>query len=100
LWLRQILSEFGFQQQHPTSLWCNNQSAIKLSKDPVQHQRSKHIELHMHFIRKLIHDQVIEVLFFPTEDQVANIFTKSLTEVKFSKLRSMLGVQEVVIKGG
>jgi hypothetical protein len=54
----------------------------------------------MHFIRKLIHDQVIAVLFFPTEDQVANIFTKSLTEAKFSKLCSMLGVQEVVIKGG
>ena len=54
----------------------------------------------MHFIRKLIHDQVIEVLFFPTEDQVADIFTKSLTEEKFSKLRSMLGVQEAVIKGG
>jgi hypothetical protein len=100
LWLRQILSEFGFQHQHPTSLWCENQSAIKLAKDPVQHQRSKHIELHMHFIRNLIHDQVIEVLFFPTEDQFADIFTKSLIEAKFSKLRSMLGVQEVVITGG
>jgi hypothetical protein len=100
LWLRQILSEFGFEKQHPTSLWCDNQSSIKLSKDPVQHQLSKHIELHMHFIRKIIHNQVIEVLFFPTEDQVANIFTTSLTEAKFSKLRSMLGVQEVVIKGG
>jgi hypothetical protein len=54
----------------------------------------------MHFIRKLIHDQVIEVLFFPTEDQVANIFTKPFTEAKFFKLHSMLGVQEVVIKGG
>jgi hypothetical protein len=86
LWLQQILSEFGFQQQHPTTLWCNNQSAIKLTKDPVQHQCNKHIELHMHFIRNLIHDRVIEVLFFPTEDQVADIFTKSLTEVKFSKL--------------
>jgi hypothetical protein len=72
----------------------------KIAKDPVQHQRSKNIELHMHFIRKLIHDQVIEVLIFPTEYQVADIFTKSLTEAKFSKLRSMLGVQEVVIKGG
>jgi hypothetical protein len=41
LWLRQILSEFGFQQQHPTSLWCDNQSAIKLAKDPVQHQRQQ-----------------------------------------------------------
>jgi hydrogenase maturation factor HypF (carbamoyltransferase family) len=54
----------------------------------------------MHFIINLIHDKVIEVLFFLIEDQVANIFTKSLTEVKFSKLQSMLGVQEVVIKGG
>jgi hypothetical protein len=54
----------------------------------------------MHFIGKLIHDQVIELLFFPTEDQVAKNFTKSLTEVKFSKLRSMLGVQEVIINGG
>jgi hypothetical protein len=67
---------------------------------PSSTSTQKHIELHMHFIRKLIHDQVIEVLFFPTEDQVADIFTKSLTEAKFSKLRSMLGVQEVVIKGG
>ena len=75
-------------------------SAIKLAKDPVLHQRSKHIELHMHFIRNLVHDRVIEVLYCPTDDQVANIFTKSLTETKFSKLRSMLGVQKCVLKGG
>jgi hypothetical protein len=99
LWLRQILSEFGFQQQHLTSLWCNNWSVIKISKHPVQHQHRKHIDIHMHFIRKIIHDQVIEVLFFPIEDQVADIFTKSLIEENFSKLRSMLGVQEVVMKG-
>eukprot|EP00253_Pinus_taeda_P010754 PITA_10754 len=37
LWLRQILSEFGFEQQHPTTLWCDNQSSIQLCKDPVQH---------------------------------------------------------------
>eukprot|EP00253_Pinus_taeda_P009987 PITA_09987 len=43
LWLRQILSEFGFQQQHKTTLWCDNQSAIQLCKDPVQHQHRKHI---------------------------------------------------------
>ena len=54
----------------------------------------------MQFIINLIHDQVIEVLFFSTEDQAADIFTKSLTEAKFSELRSILGVQEVFIKGG
>eukprot|EP00253_Pinus_taeda_P035079 PITA_35079 len=86
LWLRQILSGFGFQQQHPTTLWCDNQNAIQLRKDPVQHQRSKHIELHMHFIRKLIHDHVLEVQYCSTDDQVVDIFTKALTEVKFTNL--------------
>eukprot|EP00253_Pinus_taeda_P025371 PITA_25371 len=100
LWLRQILSEFGFEQQHRTTLWCDNQSAIQLCKDPVQHQRSKHIELHMHFIRKLIHDHVLEVQYCSTDDQVADIFPKALTEAKFTKLRYMLRVQEVVTKGG
>eukprot|EP00253_Pinus_taeda_P026270 PITA_26270 len=60
-WLHQILLEFIFQQQHLITLLCDNQSAIQLCKDLVQHQRNKHIELHMHFIRKLIHDHVLEV---------------------------------------
>eukprot|EP00253_Pinus_taeda_P017072 PITA_17072 len=98
LWLHQILSEFGFQQKHSITLWCDNQSSIQLCKDPVQHQRSKHIELHMHFIRKLIHDHVLEVQYCSIDDQVANIFTKPLTEAKFTKLRFMVGVQEVVTK--
>eukprot|EP00253_Pinus_taeda_P030480 PITA_30480 len=79
LWLRQILPEFGFQQQHPITLWCDNQSAIQLCKDPVQHQCNKHIELHMQFIAKLSHDHVLEVQYCS---------------------RFMVGVQEVVTKGG
>eukprot|EP00253_Pinus_taeda_P028755 PITA_28755 len=93
LWLRHILSEFGFQLQHLTTLWCDNQSAIQLCKDSVEHQRSKHIKLHMHFITKLIHDHVLEVQYCSTDDQVADIFTKALTEAKFTKLRFMVGVQ-------
>eukprot|EP00253_Pinus_taeda_P002676 PITA_02676 len=100
LWASSDPIRIGFEQQHPTTLWCDNQSAIQLCKDPVQHQRSKHIELHMHFIRKLIHDHVLEVQFCSTDDQVVDIFTKALTEAKFTKLRYMLGVQEVVTKGG
>ena len=54
----------------------------------------------MHFIINLVHDRILEVLFFPTDDQVADIFTKSLIEANFPKLQYMLGVQEFVIKGG
>ena len=100
LWLWQILSEFEFVQQQPTPLWCDTQSAIKLAKDLVLHQCNKHIELHMHFIRNLVHDRVLEMLYFPTDDQVVGIFTKSLTEAKFYKIRSLLGVHEIVIKWG
>eukprot|EP00253_Pinus_taeda_P029833 PITA_29833 len=92
LWLCQILSEFEFQQQHPTTLWCDNQSAIQLCKDPIHHQCNKHIELHMHFIRELIHDHVLEVQYCSTDDQVANIFAKALIEAKFTKLQFMVGV--------
>eukprot|EP00253_Pinus_taeda_P016386 PITA_16386 len=100
LWLHQILSKFGFQQEHPATLWCDNQSVIQLCKDPVQHQRNKHIELHMHFIRKLIHDHVLEVQYCSIDDQVANIFTKALTEAKFTKLRFIVGIHGVVTMGG
>eukprot|EP00253_Pinus_taeda_P030683 PITA_30683 len=86
LWLRQILPEFGFQQQHPTTFWCDNQSSIQLCKDLVQHQCNKHIELHMQFIRNLIHDHVLEVQYCSIDDQVVDIFTKALTEAKFTKL--------------
>eukprot|EP00253_Pinus_taeda_P018674 PITA_18674 len=100
LWLRHVLLEFGFQQHHSTTLWCDNKSVIQLCKDLVQHQRRKHIELHMHFIKKLIHDHVLEVQCCSTYDQVVDIFTKALTEVKFTKLRFMVRVHEVVTKGG
>jgi hypothetical protein len=53
----------------------------------------------MHLIKNFIHDQVIEVLLFPTEYYVVDIFTNFLREVKFSKLRSMLGFKKFVIKG-
>eukprot|EP00253_Pinus_taeda_P024819 PITA_24819 len=92
LWLCQILLEFEFQQQHPTTLWCDNQSVIELCKDPFQHQHNKHIELHMHFIRNVIHDHVLELQYCSVDDQVANIFTNALVEAKFTKLRLMVGV--------
>ena len=54
----------------------------------------------MHYIRNLVHDRILEVLFCLADDQVVDIFTKPLIEAKFSKIQSMLGVQECVLKGG
>ena len=56
IWLQNILKEFGFNLPKPTIIHCDNQSAIEISKHPVQHQWIKHIEVHMHYIRELIHE--------------------------------------------
>lgn len=99
LWLRQLLTEFGIPHDHPTTLWCDNQSAIHISRNLVEHQRTKHIEIHMHFIRQLIEDGALNLEYFLTEAQVEDIFTKPLASPRFLQLRSMLGVKEVVLGG-
>eukprot|EP00253_Pinus_taeda_P025536 PITA_25536 len=65
-------------------------------KDPVQQQRTKHIEIHMHYIRDLVHDRVIDLEFCPSAEQTAYIFTKTFTEQNFRSLRDRLGVKDTV----
>ena len=95
LWIRRLLEDTCHQQAHPTTIFCDNQSSIKLTKNPVYHVRSKHIEVHHHFVRDLMESEVIKLHFTGTEDQVANIFTKSLSIVKFLKIRTLLFLKEV-----
>ena len=61
VWLQGILREFGVTIDSPTNIWVDNQSSIKLSTDQVQRQRKKYIEIHMHYIRGLVHDMVISL---------------------------------------
>ncbi|GKV22816.1 hypothetical protein SLEP1_g32638 [Rubroshorea leprosula] len=92
IWLRRIMEELELNQHEATSSYCDNSSAIKLSKNPVLHGRSKHIHVRYHFLRNLVEDGTIELIYCRTEDQVADIFTKALKVAAFSKLRELLGV--------
>jgi len=92
VWLQGILSEFDLGSTLSTILFCDNQSAIKISTDPVTRQRTKHVDIHMHYIRELVHDRTIILQYCPTDEQIADIFTKSFSEKKFTYLRSLLGV--------
>ena len=56
--------------------FCENQSAINISIDPVTRQRTKHVEIHMHYIRELVHDKTIILQYYRTDEQIADIFTK------------------------
>eukprot|EP00253_Pinus_taeda_P016548 PITA_16548 len=96
LWLQHFLTELGIQFHQPIVIWCDNQSTLKFCRDPIQWQRTKHIEIHMHYIRDLVHDQVIDLQFCPSAKQTADIFTKTFTEQKFRSLRDRLGVKDTV----
>jgi ribosome maturation protein Sdo1 len=76
-------------------LLMDNMSAIALSRNPVHHERSKHIDTKYHFLRECIEEGKVEVDHIGTADQLADIFTKALGRVKFVELRSALGVVEV-----
>ena len=76
-------------------LFCDNQSAIKISTNPVTRQRTKHVEIHIHYIRELVHDRTIILQYFPTDENIADIFTKRFSENKFTYLRSPLGVSSL-----
>ena len=76
----------------------DNKSAIVLTKNPVQHSRTKHINTRHHFIRQYVEDKKIQADYVRTEDQLADILTKSLGRVKFLEMRERLGVVKVYME--
>eukprot|EP00253_Pinus_taeda_P029684 PITA_29684 len=68
LWLQNFLTELGVQFRQPIVIWCDNQSTLKFFRDTVQRQRTKHIEIHMHYIRDLVHVRVIDLQFCPSAE--------------------------------
>ncbi|GAA0140187.1 transmembrane signal receptor [Lithospermum erythrorhizon] len=90
LWMKQILEEYGVKPG-VISLYCDNMSAISISKNPVQHSKTKHIDIRRHYIRELVEENVIKLEHVNTEKQIANIFTKGLHANQFECLRTALG---------
>ncbi|CAM8996320.1 unnamed protein product [Rhodiola kirilowii] len=91
LWMKQMLSEYGVEQKEMT-LYCDNMSAISISKNTVQHSRTKHIDIRHHFIRELVEQKVVTLKHVTTDKQLADIFTKPLDAAQFETLRSSLGL--------
>ncbi len=92
VWVRNLLSHVGTAQTLPTKLHCDNQSAIKMVHNPEFHSRTKHIDVHLHFIREKQDDKTIAIQYISTHDQLADIFTKPLRRVAFEKQRDGLAV--------
>ncbi|GJV08083.1 retrovirus-related pol polyprotein from transposon TNT 1-94 [Tanacetum coccineum] len=82
MWMRTQLKDYGFNY-NKIPLYCDSQSAIAISCNPVQHSRTKHIHTRCHFIKEQIENGIIELYFVRTEYQLADMFTKALLEDRF-----------------
>ncbi|KAJ0519331.1 putative RNA-directed DNA polymerase [Helianthus annuus] len=91
-WLRNLLFELHVPLQKATVVYCDNVSAVYLSDNPVQHQRTKHIEIDIHFVREKVRVGHIRVLHVPAANQYADIFTKGFPRDLFQSFRSSLSV--------
>ena len=97
VWLRRLLDELTQREAKPMQLYCDNQSAIRLVKNPEFHQRTKHIEVKYYYIRDQQEKGCINVEYVATEDQLADIFTKPLPGPRFNMLREKIGIKTTEI---
>lgn len=87
-----MLSELRVPLLHTPVIWCDNISTIALSAYPVIHAGTKHLELDLHFVREKVLDKSPSVGYVPSYDQVADVFTKSLSTIPFQMFRFKLTV--------
>jgi hypothetical protein len=95
VWIRRFLGEIGIKKIKPISFRCDSKSAIEWTKNPVQHHRTKHIGVKYHFIRQACTEGEISISHMPTEDNIADGFTKPLTGQKFIRFVKGLGLQHI-----
>ncbi|GJS98222.1 ribonuclease H-like domain-containing protein [Tanacetum coccineum] len=92
-WIRNLLRELHSPLLTATLVYCDNISVVYMSADPVQHQRTKHIEIDIHFVRDMVKAGHVRVLHVPSRFQYADIFTKGLPSALFEDFRSSLSVR-------
>ncbi|GJY67469.1 hypothetical protein Tco_0469707 [Tanacetum coccineum] len=92
MWMRTQLKDYGFNY-NKIPLYCDSQSAIAISCNPVQHSRTKHIHTRYHFIKEQVENGIIELYFVRTEYQLADMFTKALPEDRFQYLVRQIGMR-------
>jgi hypothetical protein len=90
IWIRNLYYELGFVNRLPIKLYCDNQSSIKISKNPIYHSKTKHFEIHLKTIRDMVRQRQIEALYIPTKLQPADLFTKMLSYRNFTNCLQLL----------
>ena len=89
--MKSQLLDYGYRFQH-IPIYCDSQSAITISYNPIQQSMTKHIDIRYHFIKYHVLNGNIELSFVPSKDEIADIFTKALDETKFNGFLNKMGM--------
>lgn len=92
LWIRKLLTEIGFPPTETSKIMCDNEAAIQISENPVQHDRTKHIDVDRHFIKEKLEAGIIELPFVRSKDQLADILTKAVNGSFFNDCLGKLSI--------
>ena len=94
-WLRHLLQELRFGKNEQMKLICDNQDALHVASNPVFHEKTKHIEVDCHFIREKIASGCVATSFVNSNDQLADIFTKSLKSPRIKYICNKLSAYDI-----
>ena len=94
VWLKRLLLDFGYTEKDPTTIFCDNVSAMSLSKNNMFHQKSKHIDTRFHFLRELVKNGDITLKFCSSKEELTDVFTKPLRIINFEFQRQSLNIKE------
>ena len=92
VWLRRLMADLDVGQDSPTTIFTDSQSALAVARNPVFHARTKHIEVHYHYVRERLSAGEISLVYVPTQDNLADLFTKALSREKFEAFCKALGL--------
>ena len=95
LWIKIILEDLRIKWEEPMRLYCDNKSAIGIAHNPVQHDRTKHVEVDRHFIKEKIESGLICIPYVPTGEQLADILTKGVQNPSFKGILDKLGMKNL-----
>ncbi|MCO5559908.1 hypothetical protein L7F22_013512 [Adiantum nelumboides] len=92
VWLRRLMADLGVGQDTANTIYTNSQSALAIAKNPIFHARTKHIEVHYHYVRERLSVREISLAYVPTQDNLADLFSKASSCEKLEAFCKALGL--------
>ena len=96
-WLKSLLNEIGYTPSNEMNLYCDNRAGIHIAQNPIQHDRTKHVEIDRHFIKEKLETKIVKLPFVKSEDQLADVLKKAVSSRVFYNSLGKLGIENIYV---